>query len=121
MFLHSVTVLCTVITAFLYLEISSPLIRHYTLKLILNEKYDNHLWGESFKVLPYDAITLSKTKDIGQDLDRLEIVQRLKILSEKPPDKNHKEPYPFYKRACRERQNLFTFLFIKDMPPDNNA
>jgi len=27
----------------------------------------------------------------------------------------------FYKRMCRERQHLFTFLFLEQVPPDNNA
>ena len=27
----------------------------------------------------------------------------------------------FYKLMCRERQHLFVFLFIEDVPPDNNA
>lgn len=88
----------------------------------LSQKYDNDLWSESFKVLLYDAITLSKTKKIGQaDMDRSKIIQRLHILLEKPPDKIQKELYTFYKRACRERENLFPFLFVKDVPSDNNA
>jgi hypothetical protein len=88
----------------------------------LNEKYDNHQWSENFRILLLDAITLSKTKDIGQSHgNRDEIVQRLEILLQKPPNKKHKELYTFYKRVCRERQNLFTFLFIKNVPPDNNA
>lgn len=33
----------------------------------------------------------------------------------------HKELYTFYKRMCRERQYLFTFLYMKEVPPDNNV
>jgi len=41
---------------------------------------------------------------------------------EKPlPDKNHKELYTFYKRMLRDRDHIFTFLFIPEVPPDNNA
>lgn len=42
-------------------------------------------------------------------------------LLEKPPNKEKKYLFTFYKRMCRERQYLFTFLFIEDVPPDNNA
>ena len=38
-----------------------------------------------------------------------------------PPDKKQKELYTFYKRMEKEKQNLFTFLFIEDVPPDNNG
>ncbi|GGW42124.1 hypothetical protein GCM10007383_28530 [Arenibacter certesii] len=54
-------------------------------------------------------------------MERTRIVQRLKDLLEKPPDKEYKELYKFYKRMCKERQHLFTFLFIEGVPPDNNA
>jgi hypothetical protein len=88
----------------------------------LNEKYDNHQWSKSFRVLLLDSIAISKTKDIDQShIKRGEIVQRLEILLQKPPNKKYKELYTFYKRACRESQNLFTFLYIKNVPPDNNA
>ncbi len=37
------------------------------------------------------------------------------------PDKKYKELFTFYTRMGRERQSLFTFFFIKEVPPDNNA
>jgi len=42
-------------------------------------------------------------------------------LLEKPPNKDQKEFFTFYKHICRERQHLSTFLFIKDVPSDNNG
>lgn len=59
----------------------------------------------------------------GGDIDvrRAAIVRRLKRLLERPPDKGQKELFTFYKRIRRERDNLFTFLFVEGVPPDNNA
>jgi len=38
-----------------------------------------------------------------------------------PPAQKQKELYTFYKRMIREKQHIFTFLFIENVPPDNNA
>ncbi len=59
--------------------------------------------------------------DYKQNLRRTKIIQTLENLLNDPPDKKNKKLYTFYKRMCRERQDLFTFLFIKEVPPDNNA
>lgn len=93
------------------------LLRHLN---YLNEKYNNQ-WSINFGILLLDAIELSKTKDINQSINRNKIVNRLEILLQNPPDKKDKELYTFYKRACREREHLFTFLFIENVPQDNNA
>lgn len=88
----------------------------------LGQKYDGAKWGVLFKTLLYDAMKLHNDGHIGkQNAARAEIVQRLQKLLERPPDKGQKELYTFYKRMCRERQHLFTFLYLKDVPPDNNA
>ncbi|VAW12467.1 hypothetical protein MNBD_BACTEROID03-1466 [hydrothermal vent metagenome] len=88
----------------------------------LNEKYDNTQWGRGFRTLLYDAMEIDDNGHIEkQNAQRDQIVQRLQKLLERPPEKKHKELHTFYKRMRRERQNLFTFLFIKDVPPDNNA
>ena len=95
------------------------LLRHLN---YLNEKYGGNQWGKNFQALLYDAINLSKNPNIGQrDIERTNIVQRLGKLMERPPDKENGELYTFYKRMCRERRHLFTFLFIQDVPSDNNA
>lgn len=95
------------------------LLRHLN---YLNEKYDNTQWGKNFRVLLYDAMGLKKDRPIGKgSTERTEIVQRLERLLEDPPEKEHKELYTFYKRMRRERKHLFTFLFIEEVPPDNNA
>ncbi len=95
------------------------LLRHLN---YLNEKYNNTQWGKGFRTLLYDAMEIDDNGHIEkQNAQRDQIVQRLQKLLERPPDKKHKELYTFYKRMCRERRHLFTFLYIKDVPPDNNA
>ncbi len=88
----------------------------------LNEKYNGQHWGNNFRTLLNDAMELDRDGAAGKRaVERTKIVQRLEGLLERPPDKGHKELFTFYKRMCRERQYLFTFLFIEDVPPDNNA
>ncbi len=55
------------------------------------------------------------------NIERTEIRVRLDRLLALPPDKKDEKLYPFYKRMCRERQHLFTFFFLENVPPDNNA
>ena len=52
---------------------------------------------------------------------RIDIIKRFDKLLNKPPDKKHKELYTFYRRMHRDKEHLFTFLFIPEVPPDNNA
>lgn len=95
------------------------LLRHLN---YLNEKYSNTTWGQHFKTLLYDAIMLIKENETQKKKPRrTKIIQRLERLLEDPPDKENKELYTFYKRMLRERQHLFTFLFIENVPHDNNA
>ena len=53
--------------------------------------------------------------------ERTGLVMLLSVLLEKPPDRKMKELDNFYKRMCRERRYIFTFLFIQEVQPDNNA
>ena len=95
------------------------LLRHLN---YLNGRYADALWGKRFKTMLCDAMELKKDGAIEKrNAQRAKIVQRLQGLLERPPDKRHKELFTFHKRMCRERQHLFTFLFIDDVPPDNNA
>ncbi|HUH47515.1 MAG TPA: IS66 family transposase [Arenibacter sp.] len=93
------------------------LLRHLN---YLDEKYAGQQWANDFRGLLYDAMELDRAAEKGA-VERTRIVQRLERLLEKPPDKKQRELYTFYKRMCRERQHLFTFLFIEGVPPDNNA
>jgi transposase len=55
------------------------------------------------------------------NIDRALIIKRFDYLLNNPPNQKQKELYTFYKRMLRERQHIFTFLFIENVPPDNNA
>ena len=90
----------------------------------LNQKYTSNTWAIVFSKLLYDALELKKTmqfQDKYFNLERIKIIEKLKDLLEKPPNKNDKELFSFYKRMCRERQHLFTFLYLENVPADNNA
>ena len=94
------------------------LIRHLN---YLNEKYDGAPWGRHLKILFYDAMVIGRVGAGKIDTRRAVIKHRLEKLLERPPDKRHKELFTFYKRILRERNNLLTFLFIENVPCDNNA
>src|SRR5690606_36290491 len=88
----------------------------------LGELYRDNPWPRDFARLLRDAIDISK--EVGPPepaIKRAWIVQRLEGLLDRPPDKGLKELFTFYRRMCRERQQLFTFLFLPGLPPDNNA
>lgn len=89
----------------------------------LNEKYNNTMWGNKFSKLLSNALKLGK-KERGTktyNVERTGIIQEMEQMLEYPPDKSQKELYAFYKSMGWERQNLFTFLFIENVPPDNNG
>ena len=96
-------------------------IPHLLRRLIyLNEKYPNNTWGKQFIQLLYDALLLNKKSKIS-GVERMKITIRLENLLDQPPDKIYKKLYSFYKRMRRESQHLFTFLYLEEVPPDNNA
>jgi len=90
----------------------------------LNDLYPKSKWGNKFLKLLYQSLKLKdkmKLQDYNQNLERTKIIQNLEGLLYDPPDKKDKKLYTFYKRMARERQQLFTFLFLEEVPPDNNA
>lgn len=90
----------------------------------LNGLYPNNKWGNQFIQLLYDALEVKvemKPSDYCHHPPRNKILKRFEDLANAPPDKNDKELYSFYKRMLKERNTLFTFLFFKEVPADNNA
>ena len=90
----------------------------------LNQLYPKQEWGTNFIKLLYDSQKLKKNLDFQNNqynIDRALIIQRFDFLLNNPPNQKQKELYTFYKRILRERQHIFTFLFIENVPPDNNA
>lgn len=90
----------------------------------LNQLYNTNQWGNKFLKLLYDALELKKSiKNQGyqQNFERTKIIHRLESLLDDPPLQKHKKLYTFYRRMRRERQQVFTFLFLEQVPADNNA
>jgi len=90
----------------------------------LNERYPKSSWGVDFRKLLYKAIALKKkmtAQDYKNNTERSSIIRALEELLNQPPDTLQKELYSFFKRMKRERQTLFVFLFIEQVPADNNA
>lgn len=81
-------------------------------------------WPIKFKELLHQALELKKQWDPQSKdfiIKRTHIIQEFECLLKKPPDKKQKELYTFYKRILRESQHIFTFLYLEDVPPDNNG
>lgn len=90
----------------------------------LNQLYLKQEWGINFIKLLYDSEKLKKNLEFQNkqyNEGRALIIQRFEFLLNNPPNKTQKELYTFYKRMLREKQHIFTFLFIEDVPSDNNA
>jgi len=90
----------------------------------LNERYPNNDWAKGFSKLLEDALKLKKQwepKNKQLITERANIMQNLEHLLDNPPDVKQKELHTFYKRMKREHQFVLTFLFLEDVPPDNNA
>lgn len=89
----------------------------------LAEKYQNQ-WSGQCKTLLCDAIALKKrqlesTQDTSRESEILE--KRLDRLLAASIAKEQKELVTFQKRLIKYRQFLFTFLYNKDVPFDNNS
>lgn len=90
----------------------------------LDERYPNNHWVKKFDNLLEDAQKLKKEwKPTNKEfiVKRVLIIQELEYLITNPPDVKQKELHTFYKRIKREHQYILTFLFLEDVPPDNNA
>lgn len=90
----------------------------------LKQLYKNNEWATQFLKLLYDSLDLKQKmycQNSSFNIERHKIIQRLDGLLSQPPDKSDKKVYTFYKRMCKERQHLFIFLFIEQVPADNNA
>ena len=91
----------------------------------INELYSKNKWGNKFLKLLYDSLNLKRKMEhkdyFENNNERDKIIDRFENLLLKPPNKKHKELYTFYKRMIRDKKHLFTFLFIPEVPPDNNA
>jgi len=90
----------------------------------LTELY-NHKWSIVCKTIFKSALKLkkqmSKSDYYIHNPQRTKIENRLDVLiNYQLPDK-HKELVTFQNRLRKHRKYLFTFLYIPNVPPDNNA
>jgi transposase len=90
--------------------------------IYLNKLYPESKWGSLFLELLYKSLNLYDKQKINNfNIEREQIMKTLDEILNKPPDPKYKELVTFYKRMCREKEQLFTFLFVENVPPDNNA
>jgi transposase len=90
--------------------------------IYLNKVYPDSTRGNSFLKLLYQSLELTpKPKQKDYCIERTKIIQALEDSLINLPDKNHKKLQTFYRHISRERQQLFIFIFIEKVPPDNNA
>ena len=90
----------------------------------LIQKYKKRSWPKKFLKLLYDALNLKKSmvsKDYINCGIRDKIIKRFETLLENPPNSKYKELYAFYKSRCVDKKHVFTFLFVEQITPDNNA
>ncbi len=86
----------------------------------LEQRFPKEHWPVAIGPIMRDAIALSREGPPPKE--RIEkIGARLQGLLGKPPNKERKELYAFYKRISKERNNLFTFLHHHGVPFDNNG
>ena len=88
----------------------------------LNKLYPRNNWGNQFSELLRKSLKIyAKSNTDKSQCKTVQIINELEKLLSKPPDSKYKELVTFYKRMYREKDHLFNFLFVKNVPPDNNA
>ena len=84
----------------------------------------NLKWASDFKMLLKESIEYKKTlqeEDYLESEHRTEFENRLNLLLEEPIDKKYPLACTLQKRLIKYREHIFTFLYIPNVPPDNNA
>lgn len=91
----------------------------------VNELFPKRKWGEFFANLLSKSLALKKEMSPSdyqhENLKRDKIIREFEDLLKNAPSKDDKELITLYKRMVRDKNNLFNFLFIPEVPPDNNA
>lgn len=82
-------------------------------------------WAKSFLILLMDALELKKLILMNPDIDYRKEIRSLEdqkfILLNEPITHENKKLNTFKKRLGKYEQYLFTFLYHKEVPPDNNG
>lgn len=89
----------------------------------LCQLYPDDDWAKQFRELLYESLKLKKELDFEkpESLKREAIIGRLEYLLDNPPEEKHKKTHAFFKSRAQEKSSLFTFLFHREVPPDNNG
>jgi transposase len=91
----------------------------------VNELFPKRTWGELFANLLSESLALKKEMSPSdyqhENIKRDKIIHEFEDLLKDAPSKDDKELITLYKRMVRDKNNLFNFLFIPEVPPDNNA
>lgn len=100
-------------------------IAHLLRELIFFEEKHTSTWASDFKKMLYAALDLKKSilpENYGKPLkERAELESRLVQLLEEKIPQGHTEVIVFQKRIIKYKNNLLTFLYHQEVPPDNNA
>ena len=99
-------------------------ISHLLRDLNFIEEVDKIDWSKRFKELLKEGLAL---KDLQLEYSKdnplvMKLEQNLDIqLHENIPKETYKKTHVFQKSLIKHRDNIFTFLYNKETPPDNNA
>lgn len=88
-----------------------------------NEKYSNNSWANNSSRLLEKPLRLIKEDRSSKNITMNVTLSsnQLEQLLEDPPEKKQKERNTFYKSIKRERQKIFNFLYIENVPPVKNG
>jgi transposase len=82
-------------------------------------------WATDFKQLLLEAMAFKKAllpEDYPKALiERTEFEERLDGLLHEPIDKRHTMAISLQNRLVKHRHHIFTFLYYREVPPDNNG
>lgn len=89
------------------------------------EESFNSKWAGELKQLFKKAIDYNKTmneSDYSENNETIkEFEQKMSNLLSKEIEGRHKKERAFVKRLIKNRKSIFTFLYLKNVPPDNNG
>lgn len=89
------------------------------------EETFNSKWAGELKQLFKNAIgyknQMSENDYYDSNIKVKEFEQKLSTLLETDTSNKHKKEKAFVKRLIKNRNSIFTFLYYKEVPPDNNG
>lgn len=98
---------------------------HLLRELVFFEEKHKSTWASNFKQMLYLALELDKIM-LPAEYDRpvkarAELEVKLQALLQEKIHDDHIEVAAFQRRILKYKEHLFTFLYHRDVPPDNNA